>query len=120
VLNPGPEDLLAGFERTATRAILGMASLSNASRFPFNSRERVINPVMFVPGRPKLTMNPSSTGLSSAAMTMGMVLVACFAAYVVPVPPVTITSTFSRTSSAANAGRRCTFPSANRSRMAMS
>jgi hypothetical protein len=35
---------------------------------------------MFVPGRPKLTMNPSSTGLSSAAMTMGMVLVAYFAA----------------------------------------
>jgi hypothetical protein len=33
---------------------------------------------MFVPGRPKLTMNPSSTGLSSAAMTM--VLVAYFAA----------------------------------------
>src|SRR5262245_28322937 len=48
----------------------GTASLSKASRFPFSSRARVLNPVTFPPGRPRLAMNRSSTGLSSAAMTM--------------------------------------------------
>src|SRR5262245_42399761 len=75
-----PGSTIGWVPENPTREILGTASLSNSSRFPVNSRARVVNPVMFAPGRPRLAMNPSSTGLSSAAITMGMLLVACFAA----------------------------------------
>jgi hypothetical protein len=53
------------------------------------------------------------------AMTMGMVGVARFAANAAGVPCVMITSTLSRTSSAASAGSRPYFPSAHRYSIAM-
>ena len=69
---------------------------------------------MFPPGRARLVTNPEPTGSESCAMTMGIVEVASLAARVAVGPPVTITSTLRRTSSAASAGRRSGFPSARR------
>jgi stage V sporulation protein G len=69
---------------------------------------------MFPPGLARLATNPCSTASSTAPMTMGIVLVACFAARTPGGVMVTITSTFSRTSSAASSGSRSALPSADR------
>ena len=63
-------------------------------------------PVVFPPGRARLSTTPLSAGLPTMAMTMGIVGVARWAARAAGVPWVTMTSTFRRTSSAASAGRR--------------
>ena len=44
------------------RIILGAASFSNSSRFPFNSSDSTVIPVAFLPGRAKLAMIPFSIG----------------------------------------------------------
>ena len=64
------------------------------------------SPVMFPPGRAKLATNPLPTGSVAEPMTIGMVNVACCAAWLACVPAVTIRSTFSLTSSSARAGNR--------------
>ncbi len=80
--------------------------MSSSSRFPLSSEERNDNPVMFPPGRARLAMRPVPTGSSLSTITMGIVVVACLAAWIAGVPFATITSTGSRTSSAARAGSR--------------
>ena len=99
---------------TATRASPGTRSLSSSSRFALRSRVRVLTPVMFPPGRPRLATNPSAMGSKSSAMTIGIVDVMSLAARVAKGPPVTITSTPSRTSSAACAWSRSTLPALHR------
>ncbi len=105
--------------KTATRESLGTISFRSSSRFPLSSGARVDNPVMFPPGRARLATNPLPTGSGSCAMTMGIVEVASLAARVAVGPAVTMTSTLRRTSSAASAGRRSSFPSADRHSMTM-
>ena len=105
--------------KTATRESLGMISFRSSSCFPLISGARVDNPVMFPPGRARLATNPLPTGSLSNAMTMGIVEVASLAARVAVGPPVTMMSTLRRTSSAASAGRRSSFPSAYRHSMTM-
>src|SRR5262249_15850677 len=65
-------------------------------------------------GARKARDQPGANRISSSAMTIGIWLVACFAAWVVGVNQVTITSTLRWTSSAANSGTRSTCPSADR------
>ena len=79
-------------------------ALSNSSRLATNPLASVVNPVMFPPGRARLATRPLPTGSAANVTTMGMVVVARLAAWAAGVDEVTITSTLSRTSSAAKAG----------------
>jgi hypothetical protein len=56
-------------------------------------------PVMVAPGRAKLVTRPRSTGARTATNTIGIVLVARFAAVDNRIAPVTITSTLRRITS---------------------
>ncbi len=73
----------------------------------------------FPAGRARLATNPLPTGSLSCAMTIGMVEVASLSARVAGGALVMMTSTLRRASSAASAGRRSSFPSANRHSMTM-
>ncbi len=105
--------------KTATRESLGTISFRSSSRFPLSSGARVDNPVIFPPGRARLATKPVPTGSLSCTMTMGIVEVASLAERVVVRPAETMMSTLRRTSSAASAGRRSSFPSAYRYSMTM-
>ena len=65
------------------------------------------------PGRARLATKPLPTGSPATANTIGMTDVACFAA-TTAVPAVTMTSTLSRTNSAAISAKRSLRPSAQR------
>ena len=95
----------------ATRESLGITSLSSSKRFPLNSGERVAMPVIFPPGCARLATKPNAIGSATPRITMGMVAVAFLAAVTSPAVSATITSTFSRTNSAASSGRRSDLPS---------
>ena len=58
------------------------------------------------PGCARLSTSPAPTGSAETATTMGIVLVACLAAFVGGVSTVTMTSTLRPTSSTASARRR--------------
>src|SRR4029077_18572667 len=72
------------------------------------------SPVTLPPGRAKLATTPVSTGSPAVANTIGITDVACFAARTGGVLCVRMTSTFSRTNSAANSAKRSLRPSAQR------
>ena len=110
---------LSGFISTLIRESLPRASMSSSTRFPLNSGVRRLNPVTFPPGRAKLATRPALTGSPTATITIGMVLVAAFAARLAGVAAATITSTRSRTSSATSSGSRSCRPSAQRGSSAM-
>src|SRR5262245_678074 len=80
----------------------------------------MVRPVTVPPGRAKLWMSPFSMGSAAVTVTMGMVALALRAAWAAAVPGATITSTFSRTRSAASSGNRSSRPSANRNSMTTS
>ena len=61
----------------------------------------LVVPVMFPPGRLRLETSPCPTGSFGKIMTIGMVLVACFAASAADAAGATITSTLRRTKSSA-------------------
>ena len=73
------------------------------------------------PGRARLATRPASTGSEPRAnITMGIVLVAFFAAWIVIVPPATtMISTLRRIRSATSSAPRSTFPSPYRYSTAM-
>jgi hypothetical protein len=106
--------LAPGGRRSPTRASLGTASLSISSLLVFSSGAKLENPVTLPPGRARLATNPAATGSPTFAITMGMVVVAFFAANAGAVDEVTIRSTLRRTKSAARSGSRSRFCSANR------
>ena len=110
----------AGFTRTPTSARPGTFSLSSSSRLTASSGVKNVNPVTFPPGRAMLDTRPVATASPLTAITMGIVAVACLAARIPGMPWVTITSTFKRTNSAANAGSWSSLPSAHRYSMTMS
>ena len=93
---------------------LGKPSLIISSLFPAKSVERVDIPVTLPPGLARLSTSPFPTGSPTAAKTMGMIRVACLAALVLDVLPVTMTSTLSVASSLASSSSRSGWPSANR------
>src|SRR5262249_56846782 len=74
----------------------------------------VEGPVTLPPGRDSLAPRPLPPGSPTAAKTIGMTDVACFAAITDGVPCATMTSTFSRTNSAAISAARSLRPSAQR------
>jgi hypothetical protein len=55
----------------------------------FISAVNSVSPVMFAPGRAKLFTTPPLTGSPTAPRTMGIVVVACFAARAAGKPSVT-------------------------------
>jgi hypothetical protein len=79
-------------------------ALSSSRRLATNPVASVVNPVMFPPGRARLATSPLPTGSATNVMTMGMMVVASLAAWAAGVDEVTMTSTLSRTRSAAKAG----------------
>jgi len=98
-----------------TRQVL-LNLLSNACKFT-----KVVcsdRPVTFAPGRGRLATRPLPTGSPARGNTIGIADVACFAASAGAVPAVTMTSTLSRTNSAAISANRSLRPSAHRYSMA--
>ena len=92
--------------RSPTRASLGTASLSTSSLFVISSGDKPESPVTLPPGRARLAIRPAATGSPTFVITMGMAVVAFFAANA-DVPSVTtIRSTLRRTNSAASSVRR--------------
>src|SRR5262249_8866281 len=87
----------------------GINSRESSSRLPAISAAWFDDPVTFPPGRARLATKPVPTGSPADANTIGMTDVACFAARTDAVPQVTMTSTFSRTNSAAISARRSLF-----------
>ena len=71
------------------------------------------------PGRARLATKPAPTGSPPLALTMGMVVVAFFAANAGGGDATTIRSTLRGTRSAASSGRRSSFRFANRYSMVM-
>ena len=98
----------------ANRRRPGTTSRNSSSRLPARSVARVDRPVTLPPGRARLATRPVPTGSPATANTIGMADVACFAATTFAVPAVTMTSTLSRTNSAANSAKRSLRPSAQR------
>ena len=100
--------------RIANRRRPGTTSRKSSSRLPAASDPWLDRPVTLPPGRAKLATRPLPTGSPAVANTIGITDVACFAARTVGVLCVRITSTFSRTNSAAISEKRSLRPSAQR------
>jgi len=81
-------------------------SLSISSLLVFSSGVKLAFPVTLPPGCARLATKPEPTGSTEAVITMGMVLVAFFAANGVSPPETTIRSTLRRTRSAASSDTR--------------
>jgi hypothetical protein len=94
--------------------MLGTASFRSSSRFPPSSGAMKVNPVMFPPGRARLATSPLPTGSAIGLKTMGIVLVARFAARAEGVASAKSRSTRRRTRSEARFERVDCRPSANR------
>src|SRR5215470_9815939 len=92
----------AGLQITTRRATRGATSFSSSSRFEPSSGVMRDSPVTLPPGRARLATKRSATGSEPPVMTIGIVLVACFAALISGSgPAATMISTFVRTSSSA-------------------
>src|SRR6516165_7390000 len=89
----------------ATRRRLGIISFSSSIRFACRSITIALRPVTLPPGRARLATRPVPTGLPEAAMTIGIVAVACLAAIAASVPLVMIKSTSRRINSVARSGK---------------
>ena len=106
--------MLSRLAYTATRVIFGTSAFSSSRRLGASSVVALVRPVTLPPGRARLAASPLSTGSATAAITIGISLVAALAARVAGVPRVTIKSTLLRTSSAASSAKRSVRPSAER------
>jgi len=91
--------------RKPTRETAGKTSFSSSTRLPLSSLVKALKPVTLPPGCARLATTPTPSGSPIAAMTTGMVVVACLAASAAGVPRVMMTSTGKRTSSAASAAK---------------
>ena len=106
--------LLLGFARNATREHWGSADLRISICFGPRSAALDDRPVRFPPGRERLFTKPLLTGSGVPTNTIGILLVARLVAEIAWVWAATIKAGFMRTSSPARAGRRSTYPSAER------
>jgi len=101
-----------------TRAV-GTSSRTTSSCFGPSSTAIEVTPVMFPPGRARLATRPAATGSPEVTNTIGMVVVAAFAARAGGVPAnAAITATLRETRSASSDGNRSWWPSAQRYSMA--
>src|SRR3989454_4478247 len=91
-----------------------MTSRKSSSLLPAVSGAWLDRPVTLPPGRARLATMPLPTGSPAVANTIGITDVACFAARAGGVLCVRITSTLSRTNSAAISAKRSLRPSAQR------
>ena len=91
----------ASLTSKAMTLAVGTTSYSNCSRFGVISMFKLATPVMFPPGRSRAAMSPRLTGSPAISKTIGMVVVAAFAASAAGVLAVAITDTWLRTNSAA-------------------
>ena len=74
--------------------VAGSSSRSTSSRFGASSTFNVVTPVRLPPGRLRLATRPTSTGSVPSMKTIGIVVVAAFAASAAEVAlPVAITVT---------------------------
>src|SRR5205823_4485158 len=108
------ETVSVGGWSMAKRVAPGTSSCSNCRRFPDSSIFIELIPVTLPPGRLKLATRPIWTGSAADTKTIGIVAVAALAASGPGVPPVAMIATRRRTRSAANAGKRLSWPSAQR------
>ena len=86
----------AGSARLTRRAITlaaGSSSCSNCSRFGATSTFAWVTPVTLPPGWLRLATRPSLTGSAAVSKTIGMVVVAAFAASAAAVVGAAITAT---------------------------
>jgi hypothetical protein len=72
---------------------LGTISCSTSSSFGPTSTFKLVTPVRLPPGRFKLATSPTSTGSTATLKTMGIVVVAAFAANAEAPPAAAITAT---------------------------
>jgi len=93
-----------GLQSTPIRITCGTVSFNISSCLAVVSVACAENPVMLPPGRGRLATCPSPTGSACVAKTIGIVLVACLACSVSTEEVAKVTSTFTRTSSAASGG----------------
>jgi hypothetical protein len=101
----------------ANRRRPGMTSRKSSRRLLASSGDVSDRPVTLPPGRARLATSPLSRGSATVAKTIGMTEVACFTANTGG-PAVTMTSTLSRTNSAAISAKRSERPSAQRTSIA--
>jgi len=91
----------------ATVLPLPISSRAKSSRLVTKAVPKKLTPVMLPPGRLRLGTNPGAIGSPPIANTIGMLVVAAFAASAAGVPPIAaITATFRRTRSADSIGKR--------------
>jgi hypothetical protein len=106
---------LVGLISNAMEFVPGTTSCSSSTRLATNPTFNVVTPVRLPPGRFRPETSPSSIGSLPTQKMIGIVEVAAFAASVAGVlPGVAITFTRRRTRSAASAGNRSLWPSAQR------
>src|SRR5262249_37170610 len=84
---------LFGFPRKPIAAVPGTSSCNSASALAPSSPWYALKPVRLPPGRLRLVTSPSCTGSAAAMDTIGMLVVAAFAARVGITPAATITVT---------------------------
>src|SRR5262249_17611948 len=96
-----------GLISTAMRVAEGSSSRTSSKCFATSSALKMLMPVRLPPGRARLGTRPSLTGSSATEKTMGIVVVASFAAEAA-LAMATITPTGRRTNSAASSGSRST------------
>ena len=104
----------AGLTRTATCRAPGTSTRRSSSRFAVISADRKFTPVALPPGRARFATRPNLTGSSLTENTVGTVEVAALASNAGALPDVAITATRRRTRSAASAGKRSIWSSAQR------
>jgi len=105
----------AGLTRTAMRVAPGTSSRKISSRFATSSADTKLMPVTLPPGRAMLATRPRLTGSLLTTKTIGIVPVEAFAASTTSPPSMaTMTRTLWRSNSAASAGSRSRWPSAQR------
>jgi len=93
--------------KIAKRRRPGTTERKSSRRLPARSAVWLDRPVTLPPGRARLATRPLATGSVADAKTIGMTDVACLAARTGGVPLVKMTSTLSRTNSAAISSNPC-------------
>src|SRR5262249_54074904 len=105
---------LLGLISSAMVFAAGTSSCRSPSCFACSGPGTILTPVRLPPGRLRLVTRPAWIGSMPLLKTMGIVVVTAFAASADGPSPAKTTATFRRTKSAASAGSRSYWPSAQR------
>ena len=107
-------DRTADIGHDRERRTPGKISRKSSSRLPGRSADRFDRPVTLPPGRARLATRPAPTGSPPSRRQLESAKSPALPHKTAAVPPVTTTSTFSRTNSAATSANRSLRPSAQR------